>query len=79
MELAKYLIECKRTTSYVHLINQNGDTRSRVWFILNKSKPETLKKLQAWVGTSNFLRRYIENYAEIVQSLYDIMDLNETA
>ena len=35
----------------------------------------TLKELQAWLGASNYLRRYIEEYASITQPLYDIMDL----
>jgi hypothetical protein len=43
--------------------------------IRQKPRPETLKELQAWLGAANYLRKYIENYAEIVQPLYDVMDL----
>ena len=42
---------------------------------MEKPQLRTLKELQAWLGVANYLRKYIEKYAEIVQPLYDIMEL----
>jgi hypothetical protein len=49
--------------------------RNKAKCIRQKPRPETLKELQAWLGAANYLRKYIGNHAEIVQPLYDIMDL----
>ncbi len=49
--------------------------KNRATVVRQKPKPETLKELQAWLGTANYLRRYIKDYADIVKPLYDAMDL----
>jgi hypothetical protein len=49
--------------------------RNRAKCIREKSRLETLKELQACLGAANYLRKYIGNYAEKVQPLYDVTDL----
>ena len=55
--------------------NKIYPNKNRAKCLKEKPKPETLNELQAWLGAANYLRKYIENYAEIVQPLYNIMDL----
>ena len=40
-----------------------------------KPKPITVNQLQSWLGVANYYRKYIQNYAEIAQPLYDLMGL----
>lgn len=49
--------------------------KDRAKCLINKPKPTSLNELQSWLGVANYLRKYIEKYAEVVQPLYDIMDL----
>ena len=35
------------------------------------------KELQGWLGVANYQRNYIPTYAQIVQPLYDIMELKK--
>ena len=42
--------------------------------IASKEKPTTLKGLQGWLGAANFLRKYIPDYAQITQPLYNLVD-----
>jgi hypothetical protein len=44
-------------------------------FLGNTISENNINELQSWLGVANYLRKYIEKYAEIVQPLYDIMDL----
>jgi hypothetical protein len=65
-------IEFSGNTISEHKIYPN---RNRAKCIRQKPRPETLKELQAWLGAANYLRKYIVNYAEIVQPFYYVMDL----
>ena len=40
----------------------------------SKEKPTTLKGLQGWLGAANYLRKYIPDYAQITQPLYNLVD-----
>jgi hypothetical protein len=42
--------------------------------IATKEKPSTLKGLLGWLGAANYLRRYIPNYAQVTQPLYNLVD-----
>ena len=42
--------------------------------IASKEKPTTLKGLQGWLGAANYLRKYIPDYAQITQQLYNLVD-----
>ena len=55
--------------------NKIYPNKKRADCLTKRPKPVTLKELQAWLGASNYLRRYIKEYAEITKSLYDAMDL----
>ncbi len=50
-------------------------SKNRANAINKKPQPKLLNELQAWLGTANYLRRYIKDYAEITQPLYQMMDL----
>jgi hypothetical protein len=50
-------------------------SKNRANAINQKPQPQLLNELQAWLGTANYLRRYIKDYAEITQPLYQMMDL----
>jgi hypothetical protein len=54
-------------------LNRIYPNRNRAKCMREKPRPETLKELQAWLGAANYLRKYIGNYAEIVQPSY-VMD-----
>ena len=43
-------------------------------YIATKEKPSTLKCLLGWLGAANYLRRYIPNYAQVTQPLYNLVD-----
>ena len=43
--------------------------------IADKLKPTTLQEFQVWLGAANYLRKYIVDYAEVVQPLYNMMKL----
>jgi hypothetical protein len=40
--------------------------------LLERSRPNTVKELQAWLGIVNYYRNYVEHYAELAQSLYQL-------
>ena len=42
--------------------------------IAARERPSTLKGLQAWLGAANYLRKYIPNFAQITQPLYNLVD-----
>ncbi len=59
------------TISDNEIYPNNGRARS----IINKPRPTNLQELQAWLGAANYLRKYINDYAQVVQPLYNLMQL----
>ena len=61
-------------------IISNGIIRAhprRAECIVNMPRPKTVADLQRLLGMTNYSRIYIPKYAEIVQPLYDLMNLKE--
>ena len=61
-------------------IISNGKIRAhprRAECIANMPRPKTVADLQRLLGMTNYSRVYIPRYAEIVQPLYDLMNLKE--
>jgi hypothetical protein len=50
-------------------------SENRANAINQKPQPELLNEFQAWLCTANYLIRYIKDYAEITQPLYQMIDL----
>ena len=57
--------------------NKIYPNKDRAKCVSQKPKQTTLTELQAWLGAANYLRRYINNYADIAQPLYEIMDIKK--
>ena len=55
--------------------NEIYPNKNRAISIADKPKPTTLQELQAWLGAANYLRKYIDDYTQMVQPLYNMMQL----
>jgi hypothetical protein len=62
-----------------HVINSEGHTfsREKVSAVLNFEKPQTAQEMKSFLGTINYFRGHIRNYAVITQPLHKLI-LNYT-
>ncbi len=54
-------------------INEIYPNNNRAKCIIDKPKPSNLQELQAWLGAANYLRKYADDYAQVAQPLYNLM------
>jgi hypothetical protein len=55
--------------------NEIYPNKDRARCIINKPKPTNPQELQAWLGPANYLRKYIADFAQVVQPSYNLMQL----
>ena len=71
----KYLFAIKEGKLLGHIISKEGVVidPKRVSTIETLTLPRNKKKIQAFLGKINFLRRFIPNYAEILKDIIDML------